>query len=464
MSERAPMDEVAVGLDVGTSGLKATVYRLSDGEIVANRKFQYTEPEIGPGVSRARRYLEVVVGAIRAVGETYRVASVALSTQMYSFVALRGGEEVIYQWNSVWPDDENAYAALSASTEVSGCPPASLFPSYKILVARQTQPDLVILPYGLQEYLAERLTGRRVVDRCCASASGFRNVVQGVWNESLLEAAGLKADAMPEVVAFNQTVGPITHEGLTDLGTIQFATGLGDGPSASYATYGIANITANIGTSMAVRSFVTDVSNLDFSKVWTFEIASGMWVAGAISSNGCAVLDKFQDIGFLHENEIDPSRVDNSIQFFPWENGERSPYWSASLRETLVGGHLRSTDEDYGAAVERGVAFTVTRMFEEINDVSTDSEMMCVAGGGANSDVLMAYLSGSLPVRIGLLEDFDYLGARGAAYAAAEAIGAEVKRVDEMKRVVEPTHRYREVYESWRAAADKFAAFYTGRE
>lgn len=464
MNEYQKIEPVTVGLDVGTSALKATVYVPELGSIVENISFPYLEDEISLGFARGKRYLDAVVNALTELGKRHRIKGVALSTQMYSFMAEKEGEEIVCQWNSVWSDVKEAFIAVSEAVPVSGCPAALLFPSYKILAARVSMPELTIRPYGLQEYLTQALTGRYVVDHCCASASGFRNILDSTWNEELLKVAGFSVDDVPKIVEFNQAIGTITHESLQDMAPMVFATGMGDGPSASYATYGITKITANLGTSLAVRAFVTDPSNLDFSSVWCYAVREGLWVAGAISSNGCIVLDKFRQLGVLRDSEVDPATVDASIQFYPWENGERSPYWSSKLRETLIGGQVGTTVDDYGASVVRGIAFTVARMFEEIYGVSSESDIFCVAGGGAKSRLLLNYLAGAIKSDIGLLEDFDYLGARGAAYAAAEALGAEVIRSNDMSETVQSTGKYRANYEKWCRDADSLAAWHAGRD
>lgn len=451
---------VTVGLDVGTSALKASIYGLGERRIVENLTFKYGETELSVGVSRLERYLDAIIRAIVSLDTRYTVTGVALSTQMYSFLADVGGERLVYQWNSSWPTSDVAAAQLDKANAVSGCPVATLFPAYKILAARETDPGLAILPYGLQDALCEALTGERAVDHCYSSSSGFRDVVNGGFNADLLAAAGWSPTDMSPIRLFNEPIGTITHPSIRTKAPITFALGLGDGPSASYASWGTSRITANVGTSMAVRAFVDDVSDIDFRHVWTFGVEPGRWVAGAISANGCAVLDHHRSIGYLDDGELDLRGVDNSLQYFPWMGGERSPFWSDALRQTLIGGKVNSTREDYAAAIVRGVAFTLTRLYHEVAKVNAATDMLCVAGGGARFETLLTYLAGSIPVPIGLLQDFDYLGSCGAAYVAAEAIGVSPVRNHEMYKTYQPTGEFDAEYAAWVDTADSLNSWY----
>lgn len=460
------MSRVTIGLDVGTSALKVSVYSVTDDQLIENFSMKYQEGEIGIGISKVQKFVNTIFTAINRVAKNDRVEAVALSTQMYSFVVRRNDEEVVYQWNVPWEKDPEVEKILERFTDRSGCPVDTLFPSYKILSAkRDPQFKGEIMPYGLQEAIVKQLTGHLAGDYCNLSSYGFIDVVNRTWNEELLTIAGFSLEDMPEIKKFNQSVGMISHPEIQVDYPIYLACGLGDGPSASYASSGTSSMAANIGTSMAVRGFVKDISKIDFNKVWTYVVDEETWVVGGISSNGSSVLDHFRRIEILRDWELDPTNADNNVMVYPWKYGERTPYWSSSLRETIVGGGMDTTKNDYCCAIIRGVAFSIASMYNEVYKVVSDNkDMLVVAGGGAKSEVLMEYLAGTLPVPIGILGDFDYLGSCGAAFVAAEAIGIVPSKQQNLYKIYNPTVKYATLYGQWKEKADKLANFYNNIE
>lgn len=460
----ATMKKVTVGLDVGTSALKVSVYDIESDHVVKNLNLKYEGDEIAVGISKLKKYTNTVINAINKVNEEFSVQAIALSTQMYSFIVEQDGEKLVYQWNVSWKNDTEIEKIIEKHTLISGCPVDTLFPSYKILSAKKNNPSLNILPYGLQEAIVEELTGVRAGDYCCLSSYGFMNVKTRTWNEELLALAGWTVEDMPIMKRYNEEVGVINNPAVETNQPIIVACGLGDGPSASYASRDVSKIAANIGTSMAVRGFVNDVSNIDFNKVWTYAVDENTWVAGGISSNGSSVLDHFRNIDMLKDWELNPAIANEEVLYMPWNHGERTPFWSSALKETIVGSGINTTKNDYMCALFRGIAYTIARMYFEVNKVVDGTEIICIAGGGANSEILMRYLAGTLPVKLGILEDFDFLGSYGAAFVAAEAIGINPTKNQKLLKVYNPTLKNKNNYEKWQAVAEKMAIFYNEME
>ncbi|KRM87423.1 FGGY family carbohydrate kinase [Lacticaseibacillus thailandensis] len=460
------MEEATLGLDVGTSGLKVSVYSINQDKVIENFVARYREPAIDVGVSTVNRFVDTIIDSINRVAEKLIVKSVALSIQMYSFVVKRDGKEVVYQWNVPWHKDPEVEKILEKYVDISGCPVDTLFPSYKILAAKKDNNfHGEIQPYGLQEAIIRALTGKLAGDYCNISSYGFMNVRDRTWNTELLHLAGFDEADMPELYKFNAPVGEVINPKVKQESPIMVACGLGDGPSASYASAGTSSLAANIGTSMAVRAFVNDISKIDFHRVWTYAVDDNTWCVGGISSNGSAVLDHFRDVNVVKDWTVSPNKANNTIKFFPWKYGERTPYWSSSLKETMLGGNDKSTLNDYQAAIFRGVAFTLASMFNEAYKVVHDNnEMLVVAGGGAKSEILMEYLAGVMPVPMGILEGFDFLGSYGAAYVAAEAIDQHPTKSQYLNRVYNPTMKYVHAYGEWKEMADYLANFYNSTD
>jgi len=453
------MERIVLGMDVGTSALKVSAYSTGSKRVILSRNVKYVQEEVRAGVSRLSKYMDMIVQVINEFKETYDVVCVAFSTQMYSFI-VEDEETLVYQWNVPWEKDEQTAAIIRRYTNISGCPVDTLFPAYKIISAKRQGIKWNIKPYGLQEAIVHSLTGILAGDYCNMSSSGFMNVKEREWNEELLQEAGFNIGEMPKKMIFNEVVGVIVNPAVKEGHRIKVACGLGDGPSASYASKDISNIAANIGTSMAIRGFMKNIDHVDFGSVWTFAVDEDTWVCGGISSNGSSILDHYRKIKMLQDWELTPSSANLDISYFPWKNGERTPYWSSNLKETIVGADMNFCKNDYMCAIFRGIAYTIANMYDKVNTVIQENDMICMAGGGVNSEILMYYLAGTLKVKLAVLRDFDYLGAYGAAYAAAEAAGESPMRNQDLVKIYIPTGSFEENFEKWRKYADRFASLY----
>jgi gluconokinase len=460
------MYDAAVGLDLGTSSLKVSMYSLDEGKFVDNFTVQYSVPMRAEAIAPLSRYVRATIEAVNQASSKATVKSIALSTQMYSFIVEEAdGEELVYQWNLPWERSAEIDEILADHVNRSGCQPDTIFPSYKILSlnSRLGFPGH-IRPFGLQEALIRELTGTLAGDYCCLSSYGFLDVRTGHWNKELQELAKLDTDSLPRIVRHNVPVGELSIGGLSQKTPILLAPGMGDGPSASYATTDVSPILSNVGTAFSARSTAgkekIDQMNFPDAKNYYYMLREDLWLVGGLSSNGCNVLNAWKDLGFPRSyEEVDVVEDGKDIVYFPWKAGERAPFWSSSLRESLTGGGFTSTDRDYGAAIVRGTAFALAAVYFEVMKAGFDtSSPIVLAGGGAKNPALMDALRAVLPAPLYVLDQFDFLGSQGAAYSAVEALGENVHRDHSITEVVEPNGLLKESYSAWKSAADKAAA------
>jgi len=461
------LKKVTIGLDVGTSSLKVSVYNIESGSFEENYNVYYDESgSIRAGVSTLKKYTDAIISTVNDLVKKFHVNSLALSTQMYSFIAVEKQEKIVYQWNVPWERNEEVEEVLSKFSSISGCPIDTLYPSYKVLdLVSQKAYQGNVLCYGLQEAIIEELTGIRAGDYCNISSYGYLNVRNGTWNEELLSMLGFDVEKMPLLLECNQKVGSIVNDQINCGYEITVACGLGDGPSASYATRQISPLLSNVGTAISVRGFLKqdDINQIDFysQRNYCYMINKNTWVIGGLSSNGCGVLDDFRKQGLLDDSEINIKDNEGKVLYFPWKNGERSPYWSSSLKEVMLGGSYSSDKNSYASAVYKGVCFSLSAVYYEVMKAGfSQKDKLIIAGGGAKSKIFMELLSGVLPAELVLLSDFDFLGSYGAAYAAAEAVGVEPNRNIDTLSSIAPTNDFLEEYLGWKKEADSLAEYF----
>src|SRR5581483_2165931 len=139
---------------------------------------------------------------------------------------------------------------------------------------------------SIKDEVLARLTGRRVVDRSVASASGLFDLHCGTWDPAILDTLGITAERLPEVVEPTDPVGGLTPEASSALGLpvgTPVIAGAGDGVLSSLGSgaIGPGQMTVMIGTSGATR-LAADRPILDpQGRTWCYYLAMDRWIAGA---------------------------------------------------------------------------------------------------------------------------------------------------------------------------------------
>ncbi|GEM_PF-2229127 len=441
--------EVSVGLDVGTSATKYTVIDLSTGDVVARRRVEYARQDSAVGVVSMRMYTEALEHLLGDLAQEFMVRSVALTTAWYSAISPTPGDDLVYQWNSIWERNPDVERELRDYLDVSGCHIDILFPVYKLMTAHLLQ-NVTFKPHGMKEYLIEWLTGERATDYSTASASGLLDIRRRDWNEPLLDKLGYHREEMPRLLRHNTAFGEVKIEGES----VVVVPGLGDGASASYACKAVSEVAANIGSTMAARELSAVIRHDSPERTWTFVVDESRYVNGGISSNGGSVLEWARKANW----GIDEVKVSQGGErFYPWLHGERSPFWSADLRGSFTGIDVRTEMATLSAAIVKGVAFTLSRLINAMAHARSCSNGVVVAGGGVRLSEMLRVVQGSVGVPLTILKSFDYLASDGAALSAAEALGMPLELHHDVGMVLEPNDAFRDDYEKWIAEANSLA-------
>lgn len=451
--------DVIVGIDIGTSSMKAIIIDYRNGNSIKNIKTDYQTCEAAQGVVYSFVYEKALIKVLTDIVNEYSPLCIGLSFQMYSMCEETSEGTLIHQWNSLWPRECEAEVKLRQYMKKSGCPVDTLYPAYKLYTSGEQGKNFV--PYGLKEHIIRFLTGELVTDYSCASASGLLDIYKRNWNRELIEAMGYSLNDMPNIQKHNNIVGCINiPDTMFSNSHIPVVLGLGDGISASYACKDISKVCVNIGTSMAARAFVKS-SNLNYSdKTWAYVINEDEYIVGGISSNGCSVLNWSEELKLYSEELI--SKSNNNLMFFPWLHGERTPYWSSDLKGTLMGIEIGTEMSSISTAVVKGVGFTVANLVNLVSRDVGSNEMVIVAGGGVHKKYLMEVVSGSISMEIGILKDSDYLASYGAAISAAEAAGISINKEMEVESIISPSYKFRDEYKRWVNTGAKVVGLYDG--
>ena len=171
---------VAVGLDVGTSGLKALAVS-EDGEVVGRAEVEYglSTPKPGWAEQDPEQWWTATQEALEALGAD-EVAGIGLSGQMHGLVALDADEQVLRPailWNDQRTGAEceeiEERIGLEALIAATGNRALTGFTAPKLLWLEKHEPEVheriahILLP---KDYVRLKLCGERAID--VADASG----------------------------------------------------------------------------------------------------------------------------------------------------------------------------------------------------------------------------------------------------------------------------------------------------
>ena len=190
---------VCVGLDVGTTGVKAVAIS-PEGAVLARaeRSYPLSTPRPGWSEQDPEDWWRAAEAALAEVSAGVEVVGIGLSGQMHGLVALDAGDRVLRPailWNDQRTGEECAeiegLIGVERLIELTGNRALAGFTAPKLLWLRRHEPAIferiarVCLP---KDYVRLRLTGEWVTDVADASGTLLLDVAARRWSEEVLAA------------------------------------------------------------------------------------------------------------------------------------------------------------------------------------------------------------------------------------------------------------------------------------
>jgi xylulokinase len=469
------MTPALVGLDVGTTGVKALAIS-SSGDVLARAEEQYPLSTPRPGWAEQDpddwwRAAEAALGALQ-VDET---AGIGLSGQMHGLVCL-GEHGRPLRPAILWNDQRTAAecaeieerVGLERLISLTGNRALTGFTAPKLLWLRNNEPEVfervahVLLP---KDYVRLRLTGERATDVADASGTLLFDVAGRRWSEEVLAALDLPLGWLPRALESPEVSGETS-------GGVPVAAGAGDQAAGALGVGVTAPgpLSVVLGTSGVVFAALPAFAADEGARVHVFcHAVPGAWHAMGVMLSAAGSLRWFRDVFAPGESwdglttaaeRWEPGA--EGLVFLPYLSGERTPHADPDARGAFAGLSMRHDRGALARAVLEGVAYGLRDSLELLRDLGVRPEVGRVSGGGARSDVWLSIVASvlDLPLERTAVEE-------GAAYGAAllagvaggifpdvhEAASACVRVRDR----VEPQPAWREAYE---AGYERFRSLY----
>lgn len=422
-----------LGIDLGTSSVKVVLVDADDRVLdQESARLEVGRPQplwCEQDPETWWRGTEAALSALAARCALGGVRGIGLSGQMHGATLLDERDRVLRP-AILWNDGRSEAACRELERrapqveQITGNRVMPGFTAPKLIWVAEHEPDVfarvarVLLP---KDYLRLRLTGERVAE--CSDAAGtlWLDVGRRAWSNDLVEATGLRPDAMPRLVEGSEPSAVLRREWAARWGIpvdAVVAGGAGDqaagaigagvvSPGQSFLALGTSGVLFAAGDrfapnpAQAVHAFCHALPDRWHQMSVILSAASCLaWVTRLTGARDeAAVLAALPP----------PDTSADALLFLPYLSGERTPHDDPRARGVFFG---LTHETDAGAlarAVLEGVAFALADGQRALLAAGAQIGEIAVVGGGARSEQWGRILASTLD--------------RPLAYAAEAAVG-----------------------------------------
>jgi xylulokinase len=445
-----------LGLDVGTSGVKAILVAAS-GDVVASATSPLTMQTPHPGWAEQdpEAWWQATLSsieAVRAKRKDVRIASIGISGQMHSSVFLDRAGAVIRP-ALLWCDGRTTAECAEITTRVGGegrlrdlasNPALEGFTLPKVLWLRKHEPEAfnrlatVLLP---KDYIRYRLTGELATEPSDASATLMFDTAHLRWSEEIMRAVELPMSLLPTVGPSAGVLGRVTADVAARTGIDAGVPVVGGGADNACGAAGVGviapgEVVTSWGTSGTVLAPTARPLVDPRLRAHTFcHVLPEVWYLMGVVLTAGGAFSWYQEqlarelagvsdaAARLDAEAASVPRGAEGVTFLPYLQGERTPHRDAAARGAILGLSLAHTRAHLTRAVLEGITFALRDSVTILQALGLAPSHLLLTGGGAKS-ALLRRLQGEifgLPVTTVNREEGP---AYGAALLAAVGAGA----------------------------------------
>ena len=495
-----------LGIDLGTTGVKAALFNAEDGQVITSAFFDYPlyHPQPGWAEQNPEDWWRATIAAIRACLDeaAHRgvmpadVRGVGLSGQMHGVVLLDEQSRVLRPC-IIWADQRSEAQCRWMTERVGAAPlidyvsnPALPgFSAPKALWVRDNEPEIFARARTLflpKDYIRFLLTGVKAMEISDAAGTCLLDVKRGEWSREVLEAIDFDPSLLPPVMPADKICGTITAEVAQMTGLLEGTYVAGGGADNACGAVGNGVVReglalVSIGTSGVVLMH-TDTPRIDdwvrVPRVHTFNHAlpHAWYMMGVTQSAGLSLRWVRDNIGLpemamerwagvdayamLAKEAEHVAAGSDGLLFLPYLQGERTPHLDAYARGGWIGLTASHSRRHLVRSVLEGVAFSLKDCFAIISEQGLMLEQVRATGGGAKSPLWRQIIADVLGVEL-VTTNAQEGPAFGAALLAGVASGiyssvpqaceATVRIVDRTEPQQQNAPVYDRMYEQYQA-------------
>lgn len=498
----------AMGIDLGTSGVKVGIYDEKGKSVVAcTEEYPLLQPQNGYAEQNPAEWWEATVKAIKQVlistkDEKAELVGIGLSGQMHGLVMLDEKNEVIRP-AILWCDGRTGEESVAIDRlvgserllQITANPAIASFTAAKILWVKKHEPQNyektrhILLP---KDYIRFMLCGVFATEVSDASGTQLLDIKNRCWSDEILSILEVDKSLLPKMYESADVTGYITEEAAGETGLkagLLVAGGGGDNAAAAVGTGVVEDGKAftTIGTSGVLFAHTSQMKLDPKGRVHTFccAVRNEWHVMGVTQAAGLSMQWLRNNLCMDEVREAEQIGVDdyvyldqlaekapigaNRLIYLPYLMGERTPHLDPNARGAFIGLSAIHKKADIIRAVLEGVSYSLMDCFEILREMGAPPTDMAICGGGAKSPLWRRMLTDVYGCNIKLLQSNEgaCLGAAILAFCAAgvfESVQAACKAIISAKETLTPetvSHdKYARVYNIYRGLYKKLKLCY----
>ena len=436
-----------LGIDVGTSGVKAVVVAPSGALLAqASAPLAVSRPSSLWSEQDPDHWWAATEAAVLALDPALRagIAGIGLAGQMHSATVL-GADDRPLRPAILW-NDGRSFAECAElehqeprSRDIAGNIAMPGFTAPKLAWLRKHEPAVfervqtVLLP---KDYVRLCMTGDKASDMADSAGTLWLDVARRCWSGILLANGGLTKQQMPRLYEGTQITGSLCRYVAARWGMASVPVAAGGGDNAAGAIgVGVVkdgDALLSLGTSGVIFVATRNFRPNPVRAVHAFcHALPGMWHQMSVHLSAASCIDwAARLIGVdgpaaLFAAAQQSGAASGPELFLPYLSGERTPHNDPHVRGAFLGLNHETDPGRIAAAVLEGVAFAHADGLDALREAGTQIESLSVIGGGARSAHWGRIIAAALNVPLVYLDGGEVGPALGAARLARMAVTGE---------------------------------------
>ncbi|HBB87105.1 MAG TPA: carbohydrate kinase [Blastocatellia bacterium] len=441
-----------LGLDIGTSGVRATLFDEKGDEISdASIRINCRTLTLGAGgFIDADLLLEQVAQAVDALfARLYqpilRIEFISIACFWHSLVGIDDTERPTTPVLG-WSDTRAAKATEVLRTTLdearfhqrTGC---RFHPSYwpaKLLRLKTEEPDSwqrTTRWLSFSEYLTLKFFGETAISVSMASGTGLLDQRTCEWDAELLLALSVPAETLPEIATTTQTFQKLNNNYAArwpQLSDARLFPAIADGAANNIGEGCVTadSVALMIGTSGAIRVLMEDIPPAQLpSPLWCYRADRNRVVIGGALSDGGGLYNLIRDSLLYGDDsesiEIELARLQpdsHGLTVLPFWLGERSPGWNPNARGGVFGMTLTTRPIEILRAAMEAIAYRFALVARALDRFAPQAKLVA-SGQALRSSPAWTQIVADVLGRPLVLSERTEASTRGAALLALEAAG-----------------------------------------
>jgi len=488
-----------LGLDLGTSSIKASVVDGSTGNLVASAQFPETEniissPKLGWAEQDPEMWWNCIQQAILGCNATQKynprdIKAIGIAYQMHGLVLVDENLSVLRP-SIIWCDSRaveignRAFEGIGAEQALSHLlnSPGN-FTASKLAWVKENETDIYDAIFKMMlpgDFISMKLTGEITTSNAALSEGIFWDFQTNSVSDDVMKYYGFSANILPEIRPVFSDHGGLCSSIADLLGLkagIPVAYKAGDQPNNALSLNVLepGEFAATAGTSGVIYSVSDKVSFDPKSRVNTFahvnhQMNNENRLGTLLCINGTGILNRWVrdnvagGMNYRTMNELASKIAEGAegLKVLPFGNGAERVLENKTIGSTFQGINFNiHTNAHIIRAAQEGIAFSLKYGMDIMAENGTSPTV--IRAGNSNMFLSEVFSQTLVNVTGVSVELYDTDGAKGAALGAGIGCKYFMKPEDAFINIrkiglIEPNslklNTYQEIYEDWKAYLD----------